>query len=139
MTAVWPSVLPKPLRDDYSHSFVESRLVKNTDGGPPGYRRRFSSTLISFNISIDATVDQLAAFEYFFEVTLKVGTLPFIMEHPVYGGVPAYDADGDPILTDDDELTLLSADEIFLFGQSMPQVVPFADRYKISFNVLKMP
>lgn len=43
---LWPATLPKPERQTFQKTWTEGRLKRQSEAGPPGYRRRFSAVAI---------------------------------------------------------------------------------------------
>lgn len=142
MTApVWPSSdLPTPLFEGYSTQSGDMRLKRQVESGPPGYRRRFSVNLKTVNLSIDVTVTQMLIFDYFFETTLHVGTLPFWMADPILDGAGLEDGD-DPIIDSNANEIAITVNRLYVFGNDMPRTTPFVigGKYKIDFSLVQMP
>jgi hypothetical protein len=139
MTAVWPSALPAPLRADLSRSFIDTRVRKQADGGPPAYRRRYSLMPISYRLSVAVDQDGLQAFDRFYVVTLKNGILPFVMDQPELVGAVLRDESGRPVLDDAGRQIRLDIGSVFAMGDGMPITVPWGTGFKISFDAILLP
>lgn len=140
MTAAWPPDLPCPSRIGYQLAYGEGRLRKDSERGPPGYRRRFSSVPKSATMTIVLTRAQYATFENFFDVTLKGGSLPFTMVDVLKDGAPLLDEFGDPVLDAVTGLPVLEAvTNICLFGDDLPKVTGSSRRITVTFTLIQMP
>ena len=137
---VWPSELPLPTRDGHAGTWQESRLRRAADGGPPGWRRRFSSA--ARNVSLVVVLDraQRQIFDAFWELDTRHGSRPFTMPDPLTEGWPLLDGDGAPMLTGDGEPILLAATWLCLFGDEPPsERISRALEFDVSFSVWVMP
>jgi hypothetical protein len=139
MTALWPPALPAPLRADLSRSYVETRIRKQVDAGPPGYRRRYSLMPMTYQLSIAVGMDGVAIFDEFYIVTLKNGTLPFVMDQPELIGAVLRDEDGRPVLGMDGKQIPLDIGATFVFGDGLPVTIPWGVGFKISFEAILLP
>jgi len=139
MIPEWPEDLPCPSRVGYSLSFGDGRIKKEAEGGPPGYRRRYSLTPKTATMTVVMTRDQYALFEAFFDETLKAGSLPFTMVDVLKDGVPALDEFDVPILDGEGNPVLIAATNLCLFGDGLPQVVAMSRRVKVTFSLVQMP
>ena len=135
---VWPTDLPKPLRAGYSQERQDTRLRK-ASGGPPGYRRRFSSAARLVTLSIEVTRARKAIFDNFYVVETVHGSKPFQMPDPTTDGVALLSGDYLPILTSEGEPILLSAQWLCLFGEQVPSERLIGGRFEISFSVAVLP
>lgn len=136
--AVWPSELPSPLREPYSQERQDARLRKAA-GGPPGYRRRFSSRARFVTLGLELTRARKAVFDDFYDVVTKDGALPFRMPDPSTDGQLLLDAQFNPILTQTGDRILLAAQWVCLFGEPVPSERMFGGRFVINFTVAVMP
>lgn len=75
--AVWPTSLPRPERNSWQRQPQDSRLKRQTDAGPPGWRRRFSSAAQMVSLSVMLTRNQKAIFDRFFGDITRGGSLLF--------------------------------------------------------------
>lgn len=136
--AVWPSELPTPLRASYVQERQDSRLRKAA-GGPPGYRRGFSSTATMVTLGVELTRARLAIFDTFYDDVTDDGTLPFQMSDPTSDGVALLDANFQPILTDAGLTIQLASNWLCLFSEPVPSVTISGGRYLVTFTVAVMP
>ena len=136
--AVWPSELPCPLREPYTQERQDARLRKAA-GGPPGYRRRFSSTARFVTLGIEVSRARKAVFDDFYDTLTKGGTLPFRMPDPTTDGTYLLDDAFQPILTDEGDPILMSAEWVCLFSEPVPNERMVGGRYIINFTVAVMP
>lgn len=139
MTARWPSSMPKPLRDGFSQVFLDTRLRRNADFGPPSYRSRFSRLLHATSMTFEVDRDTLEEFRVFYTEDLRMGSLPFIMPDPLTDGWPLTDTDGDGLLLPDGSELLAGVDNLVTIGDQPPQITPIGNRFRISLQVVKLP
>jgi len=139
MTAVWPSTLPRPLRDGYSEQRLDARLSKGGEAGPPGWRRRWSSVAQKVAMVLDIPRSILGDFERFWIDDLSEGTLPFWMPAPTSDGWPLLSPAGTPVLLPDGRPLLVSRRWLCLMGDSTPVTTPKGVRFRVSFSVTVMP
>lgn len=137
--AVWPPELPKPERNTWQSTPQEARLKRQSDAGPPGYRRRFSSAATMVTLSVILSRNQKAIFDRFFAVDTRRGALMFWMPDPTTDGWPMLTSDGVPVLTIDGQPVLLSARWLVTFGESLPVETIQGIEFRKSFNVVVMP
>ena len=135
---VWPTELPRPTRQGYQTQKQDGRLRRSA-GGPPGYRRRFSSTARMVNLSVELTRLQKAVFDDFLEDRTAGGSLPFYMPDPVTEGWALLTSAGVPIVSSSGAPVTLVSRLLCLFDETMPVEVFVAERFQISFAVAVMP
>lgn len=136
--AVWPTSLPRPERNSWQRQRQEGRLKRQTDAGPPGWRRRFSSTALMVSLSVVLTRNQKAIFDRFFEEDTRGGSLLFWMPDPTTDGWAMLDDAGNPLLSGDVPL-LLAARWLVSFGDQLPQESIQGTEFRIAFSVVVMP
>jgi hypothetical protein len=136
--AVWPSELPCPLRETYNQDRQDARLRKAA-GGPPGYRRRFSSTARFVTLGLELTRARKAVFDDFYDEVTKGGTLPFRMPDPTTDGTFLLDGNFQPVLTETGENILLASEWLCIFSEPVPNERMVGGRYLVSFTVAVMP
>tara|TARA_R110002074_G_scaffold124678_3_gene261282 strand:+ start:742 stop:1161 length:420 start_codon:yes stop_codon:yes gene_type:complete len=136
--AVWPTDLPFFLRDTYGQQRQDARLRK-ASGGPPGYRRRFSSTARFVTLGLELTRARKAVFDDFYDETTKGGTRPFLMPDPTTDGVLLLDAQYLPMLTESGEAIRLDAKWLCMFSEPVPDERMIGGRYDITFTVSVLP
>lgn len=136
--AIWPSDLPRPLREGYASTRSDTRR-RRLAGGPLGYTRRFSSAPRIVNLSIEVSRAKKAIFDLFYDSTLKDGALPFWMPDPTTDGTILLDDAFQPILDETDTPILIDARWLVLFGEELPSDVQKGGQYVISFSVAVLP
>ncbi len=137
--ATWPEELPKPERKTFQLTYLDPRLKRQGDAGPPAYRRRFSSVARPVTLSIVATRSERAIFETFFVERTAHGALPFYMPDPTTDGWPLLLDDGRPLLTSDGQPILIAARWLCLFGDSLPMITVIGVNFRVTFNIWVMP
>jgi hypothetical protein len=137
--AIWPEELPKPERQTFQLTYMEARLKRQGDAGPPAYRRRFSSVAKPVTLSFVGTRSERAIFETFYVKDTAHGALPFYMPDPTTDGWPLLLGDGRPMLTSDGEPILIAARWLCLFGDSLPTIGVLGITFRVTFNVWVMP
>ncbi len=137
--AVWPSELPPPERQSFQMTSMEARLKRQSEAGPPAYRRRFSSIPKPITMSIVVARDLKGVFDTFYEETTSAGSLPFYMPDPTSDGWPMLTEHSLPMLTSDGVPILVAAQWLCLFGESIPAATAIGMKFRISFNVTVMP
>jgi len=75
----WPAGLPVPLRNGYGYQRDDTREMSNPAVGPPRVRIQTRIGKATFTVTFKFTDAQLALFEVFYERTLEVGALHFLM------------------------------------------------------------
>lgn len=134
----WPTSLPRPARGTYQAQLADGRISK-TGGGPPGYRRRFSSVPRLVSLSINVPRSEKAVFDDFYEEQVGFGSLPFWMPDPATDNWPLLSSEGKAILDEVGRPILLAARWLVLFGQETPVETIKGVRFDISFSVAVMP
>lgn len=136
----WPLELPRPNRSGWSAQMQDGRQHRATSGGPPGYRRRFSSSARLVGLEIDVSRREKGVFDKFFIEQTASGTTPFTMPDPTTDGWALLDESGHPLLDGDGSPILTSAIWLCLFGEAMPvEVIVVGLRFRIAFSVAVMP
>ena len=136
--AAWPADLPKPLRAPYAQERQDTRLRKAA-GGPPGYRRRFSSAARMVSLGIEVSRARKAIFDVFYDEITRQGSLPFWMPDPTTDGIFLLNEGFAPILTSNGAPMLLAAQWLCLFGEPVPVERQIGGRFEISFTVWVLP
>ena len=135
----WPSTLPRPERDSWSRSPSEARLKRQSEAGPPAYRRRYSSVPKSVALSIVVSRAGKAVFDQFHDETTAFGSKPFWMPDPTTDGWALLDGAGRPMLTADGAPILLAGRWLCFFGDEMPKESIAGVEFRLSFAVTVMP
>lgn len=136
--AVWPTSLPRPERNTWQSQPQDARLKRQSDAGPPGFRRRFSQAAKTVTLSVLLSRNQKAVFDRFFEADTRGGSLLFWMPDPTTDGWPMLTADGVPVLNGAGQPVLLSARWLCLFD-AMPAEAIVGIEFRKSFSVVVMP
>lgn len=83
MPATWPTTLPQyVLEAGYQETLEDQTVESQMDTGPAKVRRRFTTSVRRFQVTIQCTEAQAVDFEDFYTVTLAGGSLPFEWVHP---------------------------------------------------------
>jgi len=81
--AAWPGSLPSYVQEQgYGEMLPDTNLESQMDTGPAKIRPRFTTANRRFTWIIRMDATQAAAFETFWDTTLKKGSLPFDWVHP---------------------------------------------------------
>ena len=83
--AAWPATLPSDVLQGYVEGGGKSLLRTTMDAGPAKQRRRFTAVARPFQVTIELTRAQVAAFDSFVTTTLQGASLPFDWTHPRKG------------------------------------------------------
>lgn len=79
----WPTSLPQHvLEQGYTERMQDNRIESAMDSGPAKARRRFTTQLRSFSVTVQMTPEQADIFEVFYETTLLSGSVSFDWVHP---------------------------------------------------------
>lgn len=79
----WPGTLPQfVFVQGFEESLADVAQRTSMDAGPAKTRRRFTSGVRSFRVTIPMTTAEVAIFEDFFDDDLAGGTLSFDWVHP---------------------------------------------------------
>lgn len=136
---VWPAELTKFDRSGWQAQPQEARQRRQSDAGPPAYRRRFSAVARLVALSIVVTRNERAIFDRFHADTCAHGAHLFWMPDPTTDGWPLLHSDGRPLQSAGTPL-LLSARWLCSFGDQVPAAVIVEQvKFRISFNVVVMP
>lgn len=103
---VWPEGLNKFDRPGWQVQVQEARQRRQSEFGPPGWKRRFSSVARYVSLSLTLSRDERAVFDRFYEEDCAQGSLPFYMPDPAThgwqllatGGQQLLDGSGAPLL-----------------------------------------
>jgi hypothetical protein len=144
MTIVyWPVELPLPERSSWNAQPQEARKKRQSDAGPPSYRRRFSSAAKMVAMSVLLTADQRAIFDNFFEYETSMGSLLFWMPDPSTDGWGLFASDSAPLLIsggpDDGKPLLLAAQWLCTFGDQLPAETIQGNQFRKAFGVVVIP
>ena len=137
--AVWPDELPSPTRAGWQSQYADPRMARTSDVGPPGFRRRYSSTARNVSLTLELTLLQRAVFNDLLTEGTSHGSLPFWMPDPSLDGAPLLTADDDAIRSVDDDEILIDVRWLCLFGQDLPVETLEREKYVLQFSVWVMP
>lgn len=141
MIATWPASLPRPERPSWNLTPQELRRKRQSDAGPPGYRRRFSSVARMVTMSVILTHDQRAIFDQFFAETCKYGAIRFWMPDPSTDGWPLTTETGDPLLVNASTKVPLELSERWLcaWGDQLPAETVEGIEFRKTFGIVVLP
>lgn len=139
MIRIWPDTLPPPERDTWQVQPQDARRKRQSDAGPPAYRRRFSSVARMVQLSVLLSRDEKAVFDGFFHDDCKEGALLFQMPDPTTDGWPVLSTEGDALLADAVTPLLLSATWLCAWGDAMPTETLVGLEFRKAFSVVVMP
>ncbi len=142
MIATWPTSLPRPERDSWQLQPQESRRKRQSDAGPPGYRRRFSSVPKSVTMAVKLLHNQRAIFDQFYADTCKGGAIRFWMPDPSTDGWPLTTETGDPLLVNASTGEPLELSERWLcaWGDQLPaETIVDQVKFLKTFDVWVLP
>lgn len=137
--AVWPSQLPRPERSSWQSQPQDTRVKRQSDAGPPAYRRRFSLAATTVTLSVLLDRSEKAVFDQFWQITTRSGSGLFWMLDPTTDGWPLLTSDGLPMLDGAGSPILLSAQWLCLFGDPTPRETIEGVEFRKSFAVVVMP
>ncbi|MBW8283317.1 MAG: hypothetical protein K0M55_06925 [Rhizobium sp.] len=141
--AVWPSQLPRPERNTWNARPQDARQKRQSDAGPPGWRRKFSSAAKLVSLSVLLTRNQNAVFDNFYMHDTRHGTQLFWMPDPTTHGHALLTADGKPILitggSSEGQPILLGAQWLCSFGDELPSETIVGVEFRRAFSVVVMP
>lgn len=140
MIRQWPSDLPPPQRDSWQLTPQDARSKRQSEAGPPGYRRRFSSVARNVAVSLILTRDQRAIFDRFFHDDCAEGSALFHMPDPATDGWRMQTAAGLPLLTGTGQPLLLGAHWLCAWGDDLPaETIVQQVKFQKSFSVVVIP
>lgn len=136
---VWPSQLPKPTRSGYGATPQDPRIRRNAETGPPGFRRRFSSSARMVSLSFICSRFQKGFFDTFLDEQLQEGSLPFWMPDPVSDGWGLLTEDGTQLTSEDGTPLLISAQLLCLITVQPQEAIHGQVDFEISMQVAVLP
>lgn len=135
----WPATLPRPERSTWQARPQEARRRRQSDAGPPAFRRRFSAVPQIVSLSLILSRADRQVFDTFFAVACAQGANLFRMPDPTTDGWPALDEAGAPILTATGEPLLLSAIWLCAWGDEPPVETLVGLEFRKAFSVAVLP
>ncbi|MCX2697076.1 hypothetical protein [Ochrobactrum chromiisoli] len=139
MILEWPQALPRPERESWQLTSQDARRKRQSDAGPPAYRRRFSSASKLVSLSLILTRNERAIFDNFFHHECAEGARLFWMPDPTTEGWSLLTSDGAPLLTADGAPMLLSGSWLCSWGDQIPTETILGIEFRKSFNVVVLP
>jgi hypothetical protein len=139
MILTWPSSLPRPERNTWQLTAQDARRKRQSEAGPPSFRRRFSSAARMVSLSMMLDRNQRAIFDLFFHNACAEGTHLFWMPDPSTEGWPLLTSDGLPLLTGAGVPILLGGQWLCSWGAEMPVETVIGREFRKSFSVVVMP
>lgn len=139
MIATWPSELPRPDREGWQLRRQDGRQKRQSDAGPPTWRRRFSSVAQIVNMQLLLDRNQREIFDRFYIEDLSEGTGLFWMPDPTTDGWPILDDAGRPVLDDAGEPLLMSARWLCSFGDSTPVETIVGLHFRKQIEIVVLP
>ncbi len=138
-TPIWPSSLPRPERQTWQAQLQDARQKRQSEAGPPAYRRRFSSVarLVQLSVLLDRT--QKTVFDRFYEDTCAFGSTLFYMPDPTTDGWPLTTEAGEPLLTGAGDPLLAAAHWRGMWGDSVPVESLVGLEFRKTFSIVVMP
>ena len=139
MIMTWPSTLPRPERSSWQLTSQDARRKRQSDAGPPAYRRRFSSVSKLVTLSLVLTRNQRQVFDQFFHDHCDEGSRLFYMPDPTTEGWPLLASDGRPLLVSPGVPLLLSGRWLCSWGDQVPTETVQGREFRKAFGVVVMP
>lgn len=79
----WPTLLPAfVIESGYQETLEDQTIETSMDTGPAKIRRRFTTAVRRFQVTVQMTPEEADIFETFYLDTLAGGSLPFDWVHP---------------------------------------------------------
>lgn len=136
----WPARLVQFERSGWQEQFQDARRRRQSDAGPPGFRRRFSSAAKRVGLSLIVSRADKAVFDRFYQQDCNLGAGLFRMPDPSTDGIPLLNHDGLPLLAHDGRPLLIAAYWLCSWGDEPPAVSIYAGTdFRIAFSVWVMP
>ena len=138
MIMTWPTTLPRPERSSWQLTSQDARRKRQSDAGPPAYRRRFSSAAKLVTLSVLLTRNQRQVFDQFFHGDCGEGSSLFHMPDPTTDGWRLLASDGRPLLSLGTPL-LLSGIWLCAWGDQLPTESIQGTEFRKSFSIVVLP
>lgn len=137
MIMTWPSEFPPPERDSWQMTRQDARRRRQSETGPPSFRRRFSSAARLVSMSLVLSRAQRSIFDNFYEHDCVDGTRMFRMPDPATDGWAMLDENYTPLLDETGRPLLLSARWLCAWGDQMPvETVVEQVKFRKTFNIV---
>jgi hypothetical protein len=136
---VWPDDLRRFEREGWQIQPQNARQRRQSDAGPPGWRRRFSAVARTVSLSLILTRNEKAVFDRFYSKDCAEGARLFWMPDMSTDGWPLLDSAGVPLLSNGVPI-LLSARWLCSFGEEPPvETIVEQVKFRKIFTVVVMP
>lgn len=136
---VWPDDLRRFEREGWQVQPQNARQRRQSDAGPPGWRRRFSAVARTVSLSLILTRNEKAVFDRFYSEDCAEGARLFWMPDMSTDGWPLLDSTGEPLMSAGVPL-LLSARWLCSFGEEPPvETIVEQVKFRKIFTVVVMP
>ena len=135
----WPTTLPRPERESWQLTSQDARRKRQSDAGPPAYRRRFSSAAKMVSLSLILSRNERAIFDSFFHRECAEGSRLFWMPDPTTEGWAMLNTDGTPLFVSEGVPLLLSATWLCSWGDQIPTETIQGIEFRKSFNLVVLP
>lgn len=139
MILVWPHTLPRPERNSWQMTPQDARRKRQSDAGPPAYKRRFSSVTKMVSLSLVLSRNERAVFDNFFHDDCAEGSRLFRMPDPTTDGWAMLASDGSQLLTTDGQPMLLAGSWLCSWGDQLPAETIQGIEFRKTFNIVVMP
>ena len=115
---VWPSEAGEWMTaPDFTIAAPDGRMKSAPDVGPSKLRRRVSSAVAPVAGQMRCTLNQKARMERFWNEDTSGGVLPFVFPDQVYNNTILMTGEGEPILTEDDQVILIESHWLVQFAE----------------------
>lgn len=136
----WPRSLVQFERSGWQVQPQEARRKRQSDAGPPSYRRRFSAVARTVSLSLVVDRNGKAIFDRFYAETCLQGARLFTMPDPSTDGWQLLDTSGTPLLTGSGRPLLIAATWLCAFGDEPPVETMIGQvEFRKTFSVVVMP
>lgn len=139
MIMIWPETLPRPERSSWQLTSQDARRKRQSDAGPPAYRRRFSAVAQMVEMSVILDRNQRAVFDQFFHEDCSEGSRLFYMPDPTTEGWPLLTTEGAPLLAADGTPLLLAGRWLCSWGDQIPTETVQGREFRKAFGIVVLP
>lgn len=135
----WPATLTRFERSGWQTQMQDGRQPRQSDAGPPGYRRRFSGVATFVALSLVVNRAGKSVFDQFYRDTCAGGTGLFWMPDPSTDRWSLLSSTGAPLLSGDVPLGIAKL-WLCRFADQVPTETIVGDvEFRKSFNIAVMP
>lgn len=141
MIATWPPLLPRPERNTWQLQPQDARRKRQSEAGPPSYRRRFSAVARMVSLSLVLTHNQRQTFDRFYHETCQEGSIRFWMPDPTRDQWPLTNEAGVPLWVNaqTQEPLLQSEQWLCAWGDPPPVETVQGIEFRKSFQIWVLP